>query len=131
MNRKIIISAVLLLAFALAPIATAQVNPAWSIETVDSEGSVGKYNSIAVDSEGNPHISYYDYTNNYLKYAKWTGSTWTIQIVDSAGYGNMNVYTSIAVDSADNPHISYYDVTHDYLKYAKWTGSEWTIQTVD
>jgi len=131
MNRKIIISAVLLLAFALAPIATAQVNPAWSIETVDSEGSVGKYNSIAVDSEGNPHISYYDYTNNYLKYAKWTGSEWTIQTVDSTGYGYIGDYNSIAVDSADNPHISYLDWLNGDLKYAKWTGSEWTIQTVD
>ena len=33
---------------------------AWSIQTVDSEGRVGDYTSIALDSKGHPWISYYD-----------------------------------------------------------------------
>jgi hypothetical protein len=67
---EIIISAVVLvlLALALAPLATAQV-PAWSIETVDSAGFVGAYTSIALDSAGYPHISYFNFTGGDLKYA--------------------------------------------------------------
>ncbi|MEI7481806.1 MAG: FlgD immunoglobulin-like domain containing protein [Elusimicrobiota bacterium] len=103
----------------------------WSIQTVDSTGE-GEYLSIALDSSNNPHISYYDgyhSANGDLKYAKWTGSAWSVQTVDSVGWAGY--YTSIALDSGNNPHISYYDVTNGDLKYAKWTGSAWSIQTID
>jgi hypothetical protein len=57
----------------------------WSIETVDSTGDVGELTSMALDSNGYPHISYSDITNRYLKYAKWTGSAWSNEAVDSGG----------------------------------------------
>lgn len=61
----------------------------WKIQTVDSTGDVGYTTSIILDSNNNPHISYYDNTNHNIKYAKWTGSKWDIKIVDSAGnWGN-------------------------------------------
>ena len=75
---------------------------------------------MALDSNGYPHISYYNVPPNEaffkgdLKYAKWTGTAWSITTVDSAGAGRCS---SIALDSNDNPHISYRDSTN--LKYAK------------
>ena len=129
MTDKIIISAILLLTLAFAPIATAQVTPAWRIETVDSGGHVGSHTSVALDSAGNPYISYRDYTNGDLKHAMWTGSEWYIETVDSTG--NVGWDTSIALDSGDTPHISYYDVTNEDLKYAKLTGIGWSTQTLD
>jgi fibronectin type 3 domain-containing protein len=101
----------------------------WSIETVDSTGDVGELTSMALDSNGYPHISYSDITNRYLKYAKWTGSAWSNEAVDSGG--NVGGGSSIALDSNGYPHISYYDFTNYDLKYAKWTGREWLSQTVD
>ena len=42
---------------------------AWDIQTVDSTQYSGEYSSIALDSSGNPHISYFDGYEGNLKYA--------------------------------------------------------------
>ncbi|GAF86726.1 unnamed protein product, partial [marine sediment metagenome] len=57
----------------------------WNIYVVDSEGDVGLYTSVAVDAEGNPHMSYLNLTTCDLKYATWTGSEWFTETVDSDG----------------------------------------------
>ena len=89
----------------------------WSIETVDSDGFVGRHASLALDTNGYPHISYYYGSNGNLKYAKWTdGSEWSLETIDSDGAVGM--YTSIALDTNDYPHISYYNNTNNDLKYA-------------
>jgi hypothetical protein len=86
---------------------------------------------MVLDISGYPHISYFK-RGDTLKYARWTGSAWAIQTVDSGSGGE---FTSIALDSNGYPHISYYAQIPwpDYLdlKYAKWTGSSWNIETVD
>ncbi|MDI6791459.1 MAG: FlgD immunoglobulin-like domain containing protein [bacterium] len=101
----------------------------WSIQTVDSVGAVGWDPSLALDTNGYPHISYHAATNGDLRYARWTGSGWDIQTVDSAG--SVGWYPSLALDTNGYPHIGYCDGTNNDLKYAKWTGSGWDIQTVD
>jgi PKD repeat protein len=104
-----------------------RTNSAWVHETVDSDGTVGRYSSIALDSSGFPHISYYYSTGTALKHAWYNGTAWSEEIVDDAG--NVGLYTSIAIDRLDRPHISYRGANS--LKYAWYDGSIWHSETVD
>jgi ELWxxDGT repeat protein len=106
----------------------------WSNVTVDSNGDVGRYTSIAIDSNDALHISYRDSTNDDLKYATCSSSctsasAWTNSTIDSVG--NVGSRTSIAIDSNDAVHISYHDITNGDLKYATDQSGSWANTTVD
>ena len=103
--------------------------PGWAIEVRDSNGTVGEYSSMALDSKDKIHISYYDQTKGNLKYTTNAGGSWATSIIDSEG--DVGRYTSIAVDSDDKIHISYFDVSKGNLKYATNTDGPWTNITVD
>jgi hypothetical protein len=95
------------------------VGSAWAISTVDREGDVGNYSSIAVDSAGHPHISYVDYSNRALKYAHHGGTSWSKVTVDrNSPSRGVAWQTAIAVDGQNHPHISYFDWFGDKLMYA-------------
>ena len=94
-----------------------------------AEGWTFVYNSIALDSNDNPHISYFGYHDGILRYAKSSAGQWSIQMVDKAGRAGL--YSSLALDKSGNPHISYQDTSYVQLKYMHWTGSKWEKETVD
>ena len=94
-------------------------------EIVDSSGDVGAYTSIAVDSDGYPHISYHDPGNEYLKYVHWSSHDgWAGVENDQPEMlfecGSLGGYTSIALDSEGSPHISFcgHNGTSSELVYA-------------
>ena len=117
----------------------------------DRSRRVGEYSSLALDINDNPRISYYDETNQNLKYAVLEGSRWNITTVDGLKKGEgqnknhwdgdyhrnydrsnkVGKYSSLALDINGNPRISYYDESNKDLKYAALDGSLWVITTVD
>jgi len=96
----------------------------WSVETVDNDGSVGTYSSIALTSDDKPLIAYREDNNLYL--TRWDGSSWTRETVVAAG----NAYSSLELDSLDNPCISYSQEAIG-LRYARYNGTDWILETVD
>ncbi len=100
----------------------------WHHEVVEST-CVSRDCSMALDSGGAPHISFYDHTNGDLKYASRHASGWTVQTVHSTG--NVGSHCSIALDANGKPRISYRDNSNANLGYARLTGTFWQIETPD
>ncbi len=95
---------------------------------------VGLDTSIAMDSLGNVHISYYDFTNGRLLHA--TGAPagpFVITPVDGGTpiTNDVGEFTSLALGAGNTVHISYYDVTNGTLKYANNVGGAFVAVTVD
>jgi hypothetical protein len=101
----------------------------WNYETPDPSSNVGYYASIALDSSGKVHISYYDATNKDLRYASNTSGSWMTDTLDNIG--DVGAYASIAIDSSDKVHISYYDRTNGDLRYVTNASGSWVTETLD
>ena len=105
----------------------------WDILVLDpqhefDDDGVGRYSSITLDSKDKVHISYYDETNNGLKYVTNIHGVWEIVPLDSTGsvdVKELGIDTSIAVDSLLKAHISYYDAQQGILYYATNASGDW------
>ena len=94
----------------------------WTTADVDADGDTdGEWNSIAVDSQNIPHISYYDNSNHDLRYAYRNVSMWQNELVDTDGYR----ICSIAIGPNDRPQIGYADEQDKEVKLARHNGSSW------
>lgn len=101
-------------------------------DTIDIQESVGWWNSMELDSFGDGHISYYDFTNGKLKYAHGDLYDWQAEFVDDMGLVGGDIttsggYTSLVLDGADRPQFVYYDIANNVLKFAKL--NSWELQT--
>jgi hypothetical protein len=111
----------------------------WVIDTISSDGELGRYNSIDTDSNNKVHISYYCFSSvyfpehsHYLKYATKPSGSWVIDTIDFGKSFSERCYTSsIAIDSNNNVHVSYADCSTYDLKYATKPSGSWVIDTID
>jgi len=102
------------------------------ITAVDQPGVVGKYNSLAIGSDGFTRISYYDETNGDLKFAQcldhncMSRATTTIDAAGDVGWR----YTSLKIGSDGLVRISYYDASNKDLKFARCLNDNCTSKNI-
>jgi hypothetical protein len=108
----------------------------WHIQTVDSEGDVGKFPALALDSAGLPHITYLDLTGPQtasIRYAYHDGSSWQFEVIDHiddleiAFFGARRT-TAIALDENDHVYVAYCDKS--VLRFARKNEEGWAIEDV-
>jgi hypothetical protein len=120
--------------------ATSQDGVNWTVTKLDELDRMNFFSrtytgvSLALDSRGYPHISYYNQTTSddapvELRYLSWNGTAWNRET--AAVISRRDFTTSLAIDAQDVPHIAYCDVADRSLKYASRSNSgAWSSQTV-
>ncbi len=118
----------------------------WNITSVDNANGEFRQNTIALDSDNNPHICYFNYdyydSEYQLKYAVDLNGSWDIQTVIS----DIRVEAfDLAIDETGTPHIALVKPVEDLedrslepsgpsnyeLAYATLIGDEWSMETVE
>lgn len=108
----------------------------WMLEVVEglreNDGKyVGAAANIALDKDGNPHITYMNDSNGLVKYATRKGGKWHIEVVDrvmKVAYPDRN---AIAITEDGQPYIGYFDGIRRVLRIAHKEGDKWLVETVD
>ena len=120
----------------------------WVIQTVDPncnslEYTEGSDTSLAIDSQGHPHIAYCTTTNGQIptavvKYAEWNGSVWSLITIDAGNSHSLDLiygFPSLALDSFGYPHITYIGRhpgdNNICVEHAYWDGFTWNYQNID
>ena len=111
----------------------------WSgVEEIGTEGDVGKYNDLQLDSMDIPHVAYSRKVKvnkkrvTQLVYAYRSTTGWIKEVVPTSG--NIGKGVSLALDSNNKAHISFQlrlsarDIS---LVYTTNAGGLWQFETVD
>jgi len=108
----------------------------WIVENVDgpeqtTRSAVGYSIAIAVDPQGDPHLTYMNETTPSVRYAVRKNGKWRIETITGlagVGYPDRN---AIALDDEGRPYISYYDSGRGTLSLAHYDGQKWLVAIID
>ena len=96
----------------------------WLTETVDSTTQAGEFVSLALASDGYPHLAYSSGADfSRLNYAYLSSSGWHTETIDVLGGRSV----SLKLDSTGHPHVAY---QRDGLRYARRGDDGWLLGTV-
>jgi hypothetical protein len=105
----------------------------WLSRTLDFDNETGKWNSMVLDSQGNPWLAYSCWVNGELRVAHWNGKQWDFTSVDTRARNRGETYlgqgNGMVQGDAGRLHVSFF--SEKSLKYAHQSGKEWKIETVD
>jgi hypothetical protein len=105
----------------------------WDIQKIAPEDTmtVQAQCSVAIASDGTPHLSWYriDVGYAHLRYATLKDGVWLMRTLDfDAQTGKWHW---MIIDPEGKPDISYDAFVNGVLKFAHFDGKEWKIQQVD
>jgi hypothetical protein len=104
----------------------------WITEILESSNSIRSKSPIAVDLNGDVHLSFVVENSNdddhILRYITNASGTWLIETV-AQGVFEENI--SIAVDSVGNVNIIYFDRIHGGLNHATNSTGVWISETLE
>ena len=105
----------------------------WYIQTADHRQGTGSWNSLALDREGRPYISYSIATGNlgiaYLDQAGWKRGF--ADSPDFKGKTSLVSDSSLAISAKGEPYVVYIDVTKRTINYAWREDVVWHRETID
>jgi hypothetical protein len=103
---------------------------AWVHEAVDSAGTPGMKNAMAVEADGTVHVAYVDaWDRDTLEHAWRAGGVWTLETIDAAGATGHDV--AIALDADGAVHAVYAELGDEDLRYATNASGAWSVETID
>ena len=105
----------------------------WELHTADATPGSGKFNALAIDSNGRPNIAYGNvkYESMSLRYASWDGHAWNDEILEGATVPYAAQSVNLAMDQKGNPHITYSNDVFHQVKYATRRNGKWEFEVVD
>lgn len=87
-------------------------------------------NFLQIDSNDNPHISYYAHFGRALRYIFYENGAWNNEDVDSDTVKGTGIYNSLQLTPNDKPRIAYWDEVKGQMRFASFSGTNWSYSTI-
>jgi len=105
----------------------------WYVQTVDHRNGTGAWNSLALDREDHPHISY-SISSGYLGFASENHTVWNrglADFVDAKGKRTLDGDNSLAIGADGAPRIAYVNTTDRTVNFSRQDNDGWHQELID
>lgn len=111
------------------PLAFELANPEWKIETVETEGIVGKFSTLVLDPAGHPQIFYRSGgEQGDLKIAQRGLAGWASDVIVHEAHVGAPV--SARFDREGRPALLYFNEEEEALNFVTQDGTTWSSETL-
>ena len=103
----------------------------WAQTTADYSDEAGRWNAVAVDSNGHVHVVHIKDTSYQLRHSVYDGTGWSSSAIKNCG----KTYcwdVHMVIDGNDELHVAYttYTSSRETLEYMHHDGTTWTSTEV-
>ena len=103
----------------------------WAQTTIDYSDEAGRWNAVAVDSNGHVHVVHIKDTSYQIRHSVYDGTGWSSSAIKNCG----KTYcwdVHMVIDGNDDLHVAYttYTSSRETLEYMHYDGTTWTSTEV-